>query len=558
MLRQRLIVAYEQSNIKPNNLSFTFLLANRLSLAKNQVRWIALGLITIISWIFFGLDRRLVPASSDSLYSFEIISILIFSIITFISFAQEAIQFTIWGQKVGNWIAISLIGGLLGTLGFNTSLEDWINWSATLVTISLLYMSIYIVQRLWIGDKVFQSVIREVCSDLSTIKGGRSSFLDRMPQIIRQKLRYERVYIFEITSNDNEIEIIGEQSDLSVSIGQRFPIKSTSLPGKAIIEDETIAINNLRTCDYFYPITKDDDSRAEIAIPISVRGSTYGVLDVRAKQSDIFKFDDIEALETIAELAGAVLWHPRANRLLANAETMWQKLADISEEPEEAIFMEFAKFANKALGAEPVIYYPLSPAGFPVSKPYIYGHLEKPTRMRAEFEDMQSPLLQLVRQWQPYPINDTFNDPIFSKQMVAEPPSFVEREGIKSSYFSPVGIHQEPIGALWLNYRNPKQFDNLFEVIVKSFAQALALPFWRRRYLNTINVSFGRPELNIHNLIARHGLKEGVVNQLRDRKLNELDLLSFLRRIDAFISEVTLAKSTMPPQLQKSHPKTGT
>ena len=138
-----------------------------------------------------------------------------------------------------------------------------------------------------------------------------------------------------------------------------------------------------------------------------------------------------------------------------------------------------------------------------------------------------------------------------------QPSPFVVREGIESSYFVPIGIQQEPLGAMFLNFKIPKTFDHLFNLMIHSFSQAFATITWKNRYRELVYKSFGSPAYVVHFKRGLYGLKVGVSKEFdgfllkmgSERVSNfDIDHLRHLtRRVDRFLDEIQFEEELVPP-----------
>jgi hypothetical protein len=300
-----------------------------------------------------------------------------------------------------------------------------------------------------------------------------------------------------------------------------------------------------------------DDVKSEIAIPIQYLGIPYGVLDIQDTQTGVFSRHDIRSLEVIARILGAALSAQKSDLLVDDAYNLWE---DLSREAydEEDIFREFARFAKRKLGADIVGYYPLSPAGYPIHAPFIEGELNEPERMKRPISRPDSLLFKLIREWRPQFIETAMQSPLFSGYDDTKPSHFNIRENVKSVCFLPIGTPKERLGAMFLNFRQARKFDGLFKFMVLNFSQTFAMLAIRNRYRAILIEGYGRPELGIHNLFSRYGLKIGVVdegakifeNSCRHndhQTLADCGMLSLLNRMDGFLYAANMIDASIPP-----------
>jgi hypothetical protein len=89
-----------------------------------------------------------------------------------------------------------------------------------------------------------------------------------------------------------------------------------------------------------------------------------------------------------------------------------------------------------------------------------------------------------------------------------------------------------------------------------SLAQALAKVIAQIRYRDILYNSFGQPEISLHNILGRHGLKEGVIQRAAIQWRTESTCSPLMQRcslypilvdLDKFLTEISLAESSTPP-----------
>ena len=111
---------------------------------------------------------------------------------------------------------------------------------------------------------------------------------------------------------------------------------------------------------------------------------------------------------------------------------------------------------------------------------------------------------------------------------------------------------------MFLNFRQPRKFDGLFKFVVLNFSQTFAMLAIRNRYRAILIEGYGRPELGIHNLFSRYGLKIGVVDegakifenscrQVEQRDFADCGMLELLKRVDSFLYAANMVDASIPP-----------
>jgi putative methionine-R-sulfoxide reductase with GAF domain len=414
----------------------------------------------------------------------------------------------------------------------------------------------FIMQRLEVEDHVQASVIRDLSNNILGVSHTHKQW-NEIVQLIGDRLRYKRVYILEPSMQEGKLRIVGQYGDGADFIGKDIPIER-GITGRSFRTGEVLAWNDVRKCDYYYRFDQSlDDAKSEVAIPIQYLGIPYGILDIQDTELGVFTRQDVRSLEVIARILGAALSAQKTDLLVDDAYSLWEELSRESYN-EEDIFREFAGFAKRKLGADIVGYYPLSPAGYPISAPYMEGELNYPERMKKPVSRPHSMLFRLIREWRPQFIENAEENPLFSGYEENEPSHFSVREKVKSVCFIPIGTPKERLGAMFLNFRQTRRFDGLFKFVVLNFSQTFAMLAIRNRYRAILIEGYGRPELGIHNLFSRYGLKIGVVDegakifentcrQIETRNFSDCGMLELLKRVDSFLYAANMVDASIPP-----------
>jgi hypothetical protein len=177
--------------------------------------------------------------------------------------------------------------------------------------------------------------------------------------------------------------------------------------------------------------------------------------------------------------------------------------------------------------------------------------------IRGGITNYGGPLVHLIHAWEYYPSPVARDDPRYRDSSTNLLSPFIEREEISSNYFVPIGVRQEPLGALFLNFKTPKQFDNLFNLMIRSFSQAFATVTWKNRYRELVYESFGSPAYVVHFKRGQYGLKAGVSKDFKDYFQNsgtgsesaaEIErLITLTKRVDRFLDEIQFEEELVPP-----------
>ena len=511
---------------------------------RSRIRVFNSFIVVVLSWITAIFLVRFSNSSTIILpYLFYLYGLL------FLSWPEyEAISNFQWGQYWVLWLIVSLTAGLVGGVitiqAFGGEMAFVIFSFGTGISIA-----IYVVQRLSVGNQAWSEVIRELSLWLLGVQDTRGKW-QKIVETIHKRLRYQNVYILEPSKDFNALEIVAEYGEIPIFRGQHVPI-DVGITGKAFQNNQIEAWNDVNDCEYYHSLAdeKRDHIRAEIAVPIQYAGETFGILDIQSTSTMVFGPGDVRSLDVIGRILGVAMSAQKTSRLLDEATQLWERLSG-NLNSEEEVFISIAEFAQKDLGADIVVYYQLSPTGFPTSRPKVMSSVDlfEPDRMSQTVLDRSGPIFQLIDDWVPIFEENINIDSVLYNKATPSPPPFVEREQIRSACFIPIGTQDERLGVVFVNYRRLKKFDGLYRLMVLGFSKALSALAAKKRYRKSMFEGFGRPDLGIHNIQARYGMKDGVMQEGRaifdaclSGELNAYEqcgITPLLEKMDKFLSEV--------------------
>ncbi len=525
---------------------------------RHSLRW-ALALTALcVFWGFAWIQAALYSTPNDSAQLAFTLALFFTGLIPYSTFIiSHHPEWLKPNDKRRLWYSVAILGPLLAFASLRSlAVEPPLIYFPIFLFICL-YIVIFAIQRLWVGQKVLADVVQNIHLEFLNWSQASQKLLE-VPQLIGSRLKIDRVFVLQPTPDEQYLRITAEHGDHPSIMGKEVPI-SQSVTGRAYLKKQPVIWNNVAACPYYHPTFTKDDTRAEMAIPILYHGTVYSILDVQSKVKGAYSPSDLAALETIGRVLGAAIAVDKRDQIFRSATQLWQHVmsAPNSFKTEQDVFDVFAQFARQHLDADLIIYLPLSLAGYPVKQPFSAGAFNRPELLHAPVDNEQSSLIQLVADWKPY-----FKSHVSAESIVAQfsnpgTPGFVEREGISSTCFLPVGVYQERLGALFLNYREPKLFDDSFQFTVLSLAQSLAQATAQVRYRDVVYKSFGRPEINVHSIIGRYGFKKGVMTHARGlhadgeeaccQEFIECQLSPIITEMDDFVTEMRLADSAQPP-----------
>lgn len=428
-----------------------------------------------------------------------------------------------------------------------------------LLTVLAVYIAVFIAVRLDIGKEATGRVIRELSMRTLATPYQQLALAD-VAEMIGTQLRYERAFILEPEDGTYALRVTGTYGD-KTPLGVVIPLED-SISGKAYQRGEAVVWNDVTACPYVYARDADNINGAEMAIPIKHQGNVFGVLNVQSKRENVFTPSDLRALDTVATLIGAMLALQERERFFTEAVELWQQLAEMTSlTNEEAVVRTFTTFVYENLFADIVIYYPLTLSGRPIRQPHVVGlEPDCAASLRMPHDDVNCFLLRLIEQWEPE----------FAAQVPERLPqgnsdvylNLLRDEQIYSGCFIPIGSPQERLGALLLCFKRPTTFDAQRQFTVLSLAQTLAKEVAQLRYFNIFHRGPGRPDLGLHNLIGRRGVKGKIRNSILKTTLPQSQaqqqaaiaaLRDALCDIDTFIDDALSLESAIPPFFQREN-----
>jgi GAF domain-containing protein len=523
---------------------------------RSQTRWVLYLFILFILTLFAAYQSQSDVAASASDAAVATFLILLYSLLIYSRFISLPVDLS-QPYRVAVWVVVLAWFTAVAFYCLNNLLHDLRYAFAGAILILLIMLSLFAMLRLWADSYSFMAVLDGLTRDLLSWPQ-RHHELNGAAVRIGHELRHDRVFILTINEERSDL-VIEDQYGVQKSIyGHAIPLMG-SICGRAFREKRDILWNDVRLCPYFHTLA-EDNTAAEIAVPITYRDEIFGILDVQSTRPNVFGPTDLRALQTAAQALGAALAASRSNTFFDEALNLWKKIDDMASTPfttEEQAFELFADFARERLHADLVIYFPLSLSDCPTRLPYTRGEFNDEKPIHPPVNDPTSSLVRLIHKWEPLFEELVTADSLMARSTTKDGASFVDREGIQSMCFLPVGMRSERSGALFLNFRQPRQFDRAFQFTCLSLAQSLAKATAQIRYRDVLYNSFGRPEINLHNILGRHGLKEGILQRATTQwqsqetshcsSLESCPLHRILQDAERFLAEISLAESAIPP-----------
>lgn len=501
------------------------------------------GLAVALGW--------LLPLESDLHNAFVIWFLLLSGLLPFgITFLSPPAYSRTHGELT-SWVLISL-ATLVAAASLYKLLGFGLTWLLTCAGFFLIYLTIYISQRMWGAERAVTAAMHRFSEKLLTNpRSLPKSFGDYsvVVDLIHTELRHERAYLLLPTSDGQSLTLVEARGEESV-LGQTVPING-SISGRAYVDKRYVVWNDVKRCDYRVELGLQD-TRSEIAVPAIHEGKAYAVINVQSTKRNIYEPDDVATVEIIARMLGAAMAVDERVKLYQKTEELWEILAMATraDVPTEERALELVvDCVGEALGGPTFIYYPLTLSGWPLKPPLVSG-LESSRLPPVQLEFENDLTLELLGAWTHYELQtmESMDD-----AWPARLPRLAIDHGLRSLFFVPIGRRQEKLGGLFIGYQRRRQFDSLFRFTALSLAQALGELMAEIRYREIYSHGFGRPELALHTLIDRHRGKNATFHARADELLigqeheRNCPLLPLIDRADDAFRALEKLESAAPP-----------
>jgi GAF domain-containing protein len=538
--------------------------------ANRRQRLLALALILICLWglavTLWLLSRRdLAGGSREEILPF-IIMITTFSLLPFGTWVLIAMKSfsRLATTQLWWWIlAAFVVGATVVWLNSVHRLDAFLYFAIFL----LVFGTSWVNQRLWASDTALNVALRQISLTLLKYPDPSAALQADIPALIRNRLQYDRVFIVEREIDGLTMKVVGQAAENGFPdmVGRTYLVAEDGLTTAAVREGQAVVWNDIRLHEEGYLnilVPEDqraDDTKSEIAVPIVYHDEVFGVLSIQSPKKGRHGYGDRIILQTVGQILGAAISAHRSRVSIQRANAMPQDIArldpgeiDSSEPVNSRHLASFARFARERLGASSFVYYTLTPTGFPLVPPFHDG-VDWTDTMETPFTNWGSPIFALIRDFELYATPNSKEDTRL-QDASGKRSTFVDREGVEATCFLPIGTPQEPLGALFLNYKVTRDFDDpLFIHLIQSFAHHLTTLAWRARDRYLIFRGFARPELDIHRLAQANKLKGSILrevtNLLENRPLPaaKRGIKKIARNVDRFIDQARWQSAKIPP-----------
>lgn len=487
---------------------------------KKILKPVALLLRRIPSWALIVTLWLLVSGGlgSSTIYkiatSFVVQSWFYYLIVLFFS------SWIIHDKYSSEWFLVLSVGSITvyGLAVWNSDLPYKFNLILSNGSALLLLGSIvHFLLKLILQDRARASVAEEVTKKLSSnvsylvpfeqpiFDGELITSLNEIARDIASKLVYDHVYIVLYDKRKQLLYLKGANNAISNSWKKHpWSLNDKSITAWVTLNKEEHLCQDTNDCDFYYE-PEGIKCASEAAVPILVEGECVGVLDVESPYLGAFDEADISLLWQVANAMAAALTHRRQiNREIEKVYQLFQKLADslASSENFFSTLDLIVSETKRAFGADLVILYPhavdtqfplphLAWAGESYDPEYLSKSLTPANRVLALLQQRK---LNEPDYYSQYADQDTVllgpnrgaytaeEQAVYGRQF-----RFVKREKIKSTAFISLGVGNNVVGSLFLNYREHNSFSQDYRQRLKGLGSFLSLALLLKRQVERLS-----------------------------------------------------------------------
>jgi len=156
-------------------------------------------------------------------------------------------------------------------------------------------------------------VINELGQHISSVLD-LDELLGAVVHLVKETFSYYNVNIFLVDTKTNELVLkagAGGYITGAPSLGDRLKIGEEGILGWIAATGEPLLVNDVSREPRYYATPTLPYTRAELGVPIKVRGQVVGTLDVQSTELNAFDQDDLITLQTIADQIGVAIENAR-------------------------------------------------------------------------------------------------------------------------------------------------------------------------------------------------------------------------------------------------------
>ncbi|MES0340608.1 MAG: GAF domain-containing protein, partial [Anaerolineales bacterium] len=187
--------------------------------------------------------------------------------------------------------------------------------------------------------------------------------LRRAVDLIQQQFNYDYVSIFLIEEDGDFAalhEATGEIGKALAAEGYIVPVGSASIIGWVTSNNQMRLVTDIQAEDTELRRDLMPDMRSELAVPLQTSGRVLGAMNVQSSNSDTFRPQDVEMLQTLADQLSAAILNARLAKISALAADRARLVSEITSELSgsleiEDVLEKAARALQRGLGNPEVI-----------------------------------------------------------------------------------------------------------------------------------------------------------------------------------------------------------
>ena len=187
--------------------------------------------------------------------------------------------------------------------------------------------------------------------------------LRRAVELIQQQFKYDYVSIFLIEEDGDFAalhEATGEIGKALAAEGYIVPVGSASIIGWVTSNNQPRLVTDIQTEDAKLRRDLMKDMRSELAVPLQTGGRVLGAMNVQSSNTDAFRPQDVEMLQTLADQLSAAILNARLAKISAIAADRARLVSEVTSELSgsleiEEVLEKAARALQRGLGNPEVI-----------------------------------------------------------------------------------------------------------------------------------------------------------------------------------------------------------
>jgi transcriptional regulator with GAF, ATPase, and Fis domain len=338
--------------------------------------------------------------------------------------------------------------------------------------------------------------------DARPVQNSPDDSLNNIAEHIGTMLEYDRVFILVRDPQKNELFMKGKYGINAPWPETGWSIdKQTSITGWVASSMEEHLCRDTENCSLFFNPDQGYPCKSEATVPIIVDETCVGIIDIESSYKNAFTHSDIRLLWQVANAIGAALSYER--HVSKEVDKTHDLLMQASEILSQSTNLDDAlkKVAQSLRGifkADMVVLYkhavttcvplPGLIVDGEVLHPEMLGHpIPRDSRVNELIRLPENYYISLQADTDAFLLGAENGGQVDAVNWNEGRPRFVEREKIKSMIFLKLGIGDDLVGSLFLNYRRSMKFPSRMIESLLSIANVLTMGLTLKRQVERLS-----------------------------------------------------------------------